>query len=129
MRILLVENSPTVRNIQRNALKKLGYEDVVEAADGVQALLRLGQQRVDLLLVDWNLPAISGLALVRKIRATDRRIPIIMVTTEADKPRVMEAVRAGANNYVIKPFTTEALGEKIARTLARRAKAKSPAAR
>lgn len=119
MKILLVDDSRTIRNIQKNTLKTLGYEDVFEAADGLEALAALNQQKADLMLVDWNMPNMDGITLVRKVRESDSRTPIIMVTTEAEKSRVLEAVKAGVNNYVVKPFTAETLAEKINQTMAK----------
>ncbi len=119
MKILLVDASPTIRNIQKNVLKQLDYSDVDEAEDGVQALERFNEQVPDLMLVDWNMPNMDGITLVRKIREINKTVPIIMCTTEAEKSRVLEAIKAGVNNYAVKPFTTESLGEKIAQTLAK----------
>ncbi len=119
MRILLVDDSRTIRNIQKNVLAQIGYNDVVEAADGVEALALIAQQRPDLALVDWNMPNMDGITLVRKIRETDKALPLVMVTTEAEKSRVLEAIKAGVNNYVVKPFTAETLSEKITQTLSK----------
>ncbi|RME37479.1 MAG: response regulator [Planctomycetota bacterium] len=123
MKILLVDDSRTIRNIQKNVLKQLGHEDVLEAEDGVKALEILAAQRPDLMLVDWNMPNMDGITLVRKVRETDKTLPIIMCTTEAEKSRVLEAIKAGVNNYVVKPFTVESLGEKISQTMAKLARA------
>lgn len=119
MKILLVDDSRTIRNIQKNVLKQLGHSDVAEAEDGVQALVQLQKQTPDLMLVDWNMPNMDGITLIRKVRETNKSLPIIMCTTEAEKSRVLEAVKAGVNNYVVKPFTVESLGEKINQTMAR----------
>lgn len=119
MKILLVDDSRTIRNIQKNVLAQLGFKDVVEAADGVEALKMIGESKPDMALVDWNMPNMDGITLVRKIRETDKQMPLIMVTTEAEKRRVIEAIQAGVNNYVVKPFTAETLGEKINATLAK----------
>ncbi len=119
MKILLVDDSRTIRNIQKNVLAQLGYTDVMEASDGVEALKQIAEVRPDLTLVDWNMPNMDGISLVRKIRETDKAMPLIMVTTEAEKRRVIEAIQAGVNNYVVKPFTAETLGEKINATLAK----------
>lgn len=117
MKILLVDDSRTIRNIQKNTLKTLGHEDIVEAADGLEALARLGSGKVDLMLIDWNMPNMDGITLVKKVRETDKQTPMIMVTTEAEKSKVVEAVKAGVNNYVVKPFTAETLAEKINQTM------------
>ncbi|MFQ5489212.1 MAG: response regulator [Phycisphaerae bacterium] len=119
MNILLVDDSRTIRNIQKNTLAAMGYKDVDEAADGVEALAKLAQKRPDLVLVDWNMPNMDGITLIRKVRETDKSLPLIMVTTEAEKSRVMEALKAGVNNYVVKPFTAETLSEKITQTMAK----------
>lgn len=119
MKILLVDDSRTIRNIQKNVLTQLGYTDVMEASDGIEALKQIGETKPDLALIDWNMPNMDGITLVRKIRETDKATPLIMVTTEAEKRRVIEAIQAGVNNYVVKPFTAETLGEKINATLAK----------
>jgi two-component system chemotaxis response regulator CheY len=119
MKILLVDDSRTIRNIQKNVLTQLGHTEIMEAADGVEALATIGQSRPDLVLIDWNMPNMDGITLVRKIRETDKDLPLIMCTTEAEKTRVLEAIKSGVNNYVVKPFTAETLAEKINTTLAK----------
>ena len=119
MKILLVDDSRTIRNIQKNVLAQLGQMDIAEAADGVEALKALASDRPDLVLIDWNMPNMDGLTLVQKIREKDKGLALIMVTTEAEKSRVLEAIKAGVNNYVVKPFTAEALSAKIEQTLAK----------
>ena len=119
MKILLVDDSRTIRNIQKNVLAQLGYTDVAEAGNGVEALARISEGRPDLVLIDWNMPTMDGITLVRKIRETDKVLPLVMCTTEAEKTRVVEAIRAGVNNYVVKPFTAETLAEKISATVAK----------
>lgn len=126
MNILLVDDSRTIRNIQKNVLKELGYENVWEAEDGVQALARLKEEIPDLMLVDWNMPNMDGITLIREVRKTNKSLPIIMCTTESEKSRVLEAVKAGVNNYIVKPFTVELLGEKINATLAKAAAGSTP---
>ncbi len=117
MKVMLVDDSRTIRNIQRNVLGQLGYTDIVEAGDGVEALAKMAEGMPELMLIDWNMPNMDGITLVRKIRETNKTLPLIMVTTEAEKTRVIEAIKAGVNNYCIKPFTVESLGEKINQTL------------
>ena len=119
MKILLVDDSRTIRNIQKNTLKTLGHTDVAEAADGLEELTCIAKDRPDLMLVDWNMPNMDGITLIRKVRETDKELPIIMVTTEAEKSRVIQAVKAGVNNYCVKPFTAETLSEKISQTMAK----------
>jgi len=125
MKILLVDDSRTIRNIQKNTLKMLGHTDISEAADGLEALTCLSNERPDLMLVDWNMPNMDGITLIKKVRETDQALPIIMVTTEAEKTRVIEAVKAGVNNYVVKPFTADTLSEKINQTMSKVAAAAS----
>ncbi|MFQ5423932.1 MAG: response regulator [Phycisphaerae bacterium] len=119
MKIMLVDDSRTIRNIQKNTLKTLGHEDIIEASDGVEALKLKSETPPDLMLVDWNMPNMDGITLIRKIREVDKKTPIIMCTTEAEKSRVLEAVKAGVNNYVVKPFTAQTLAEKIGQTMAK----------
>ncbi|MCA9251884.1 MAG: response regulator [Phycisphaerales bacterium] len=119
MKVMLVDDSRTIRNIQKNVLSQLGHTDILEAGDGVEALKILEKETPDLMLVDWNMPNMDGITLVRKVRETNKRTPIIMCTTEAQKDRVIEAIKAGVNNYVVKPFNVESLSEKIDQTMAR----------
>lgn len=119
MKVLLVDDSRTIRNIQKNVLAQIGHTDVVEAGDGIEALQKLGENAIDLMLVDWNMPKMDGITLVREVRKTNKQVPIIMCTTEAQKDRVIEAVKAGVNNYMVKPFDVESLTERINQTLAK----------
>jgi two-component system chemotaxis response regulator CheY len=120
---MLVDDSRTIRNIQKRTLQQLGHTDVLEAEDGVQALAQFKQTPPDLMLIDWNMPNMDGLTLVQKIRELNKTIPLIMCTTEAEKSRVLEALKAGVNNYIVKPFTADSLGEKIEQTMAKAAAA------
>jgi len=119
MKILLVDDSRTMRNIQKKVLGALGAADFAEAGDGVEALSLMANAKFDLALVDWNMPNMDGHTLVQKIRETDKTTPLIMVTTEAEKQRVMDAIKAGVNNYVIKPFTPESLLDRVNQTMTR----------
>ncbi len=119
MKVLLVDDSPTFRNIQKKTFAQLGHCDFTEAADGVEALERISERRPDLVLIDWNMPNMDGITLVRKIRETDKTLPLIMCTTEAEKGKVREATEAGVNNYLVKPFNTETLKEKVEATMAK----------
>lgn len=118
MKILLVDDSATMRKIQRNVLAQMGHEDVVEAENGEDAIhqMKANDFMIDLILCDWNMPVMNGIEFVRKIRAVEnlQKIPIIMVTTEAEREKVLEAVKAGAKGYVVKPFTPDILKAKIA---------------
>lgn len=119
MRIMLIDDSKTMRNIQKSVLKQLGYTEVEEACDGQDALSKVAAFNPDLCLVDWNMPVMDGLTFVKTFRAKDKTTPLIMVTTEAEKSRVIEAIKAGVNNYVVKPFTPDLLSERITETLAK----------
>lgn len=119
MKIMLVDDSRTIRNIEKNVLSQLGLTDTVEAGDGMEALSKVADGMPDLFLIDWNMPNMDGLTLVKHIREKDKQVPIIMVTTEAEKARVIEAIKAGVNNYLVKPFTADVLGDKIKQTLAK----------
>lgn len=121
MKILLVDDSKTMRNIQKGILSQLGYTEVQEACDGLDALSKVGAFEPDLLLVDWNMPNMDGLTFVKQFRAKGSKAPIIMVTTEAEKARVVEAIKAGVNNYVVKPFTPDSLSARIKETIERAA--------
>ncbi len=120
MKILLVDDSKTMRNIQKRTLAMLPEAEFVEAADGVEGLAAMtsaGPNAFHLVLVDWNMPNMDGITFVREIRKTDKTTPMIMCTTEAEKTRVIDALKVGVNNYVIKPFTPEGLTEKVQQTL------------
>ncbi|MDB5104606.1 MAG: hypothetical protein JWP91_2295 [Fibrobacteres bacterium] len=116
MKILLVDDSSTMRRIERNTLEKLGHTDVIEAEDGADALRKLAAGKVDLILMDWNMPNMTGIEALKKIKADAnlKSIPVIMVTSESEKTRIIEALQSGAANYVVKPFQPETLKEKIA---------------
>lgn len=119
MKVLLVEDSGTMRNIQRGILTQMGYEDIEEASNGLDALSRLANIEPDLILVDWNMPEMDGLTFVKRVRAAGNNVPIIMVTTESQRDRVVEAISAGVNNYVVKPFTPDILNQRVRETLER----------
>lgn len=115
MKILTVDDFSTMRRIIRNMLRQLGYTNIVEAEDGVMALSMLQREKVDFVISDWNMPNMSGLELLKAMRADDslKSIPVLMVTAEALRDNIVEAVKAGVSNYVVKPFTAETLKEKI----------------
>jgi len=117
MKILLVDDSRTMRNIQKSVLGQLGHTEIEEACDGQDALSKVWAYEPDLLLVDWNMPNMNGLEFVKAYRQKDKTTPIIMVTTETEKSRVIEAIKAGVNNYVVKPFTPDLLSQRIAETM------------
>ena len=115
MKILTVDDFSTMRRIIRNMLRQLGYTNIVEAEDGAEALSLLQREKMDFVISDWNMPNMSGLELLKAIRADEhlKPLPVLLVTAEALKENVVEAVKAGVNNYVVKPFTAETLKEKI----------------
>jgi two-component system chemotaxis response regulator CheY len=121
MKILLVDDSKTMRNIQKKVLSAMGNVEFAEAGDGVEALscLAASPDGFSFILIDWNMPNMDGHTLVCKIREKDKSTPLIMCTTEAEKQRVIDAIKAGVNNYVIKPFTPDTLMEKVKQTLDR----------
>ena len=112
-KVLVVDDSGTMRKIITRALNAVGYTDVVEAGDGVEGLAVFQREAVDLVMTDWNMPNKNGLELCRDIRAINAEVPIFMVTTEAEKSRVLEAISAGVTDYLVKPFTAESLREKL----------------
>ena len=120
MKFMVVDDSPTMRRILVNSLKKLGYDDIVEASDGRDALAKLYIEPVDFIITDWNMPNMSGLELTKKVRATEQfqDLPILIVTTRGMKQDVLEAMHARANSYIVKPFTPQTLKEKIEQILA-----------
>ncbi|MGD9688777.1 MAG: response regulator [Phycisphaerales bacterium] len=120
MKILLVDDSKTMRSIEKSVLAQLGHSDIDEACDGQDALSKIAVCAPDLVLVDWNMPNMDGLTFVKTYRQTNKTTPIIMVTTESEKARVIEAIKAGVNNYVIKPFTPDLLSQRITETLAKK---------
>ena len=108
MRFLTVDDSKTMRNIIKKTLGLFDGAEIFEAADGAEGLVAFQQNDpIDLVLLDWNMPNMDGLTMLTKLRETNKTVPVIMVTTEAEKPRIVAAIKAGANNYVIKPFTGE----------------------
>jgi len=113
---MVVDDSSTMRRIIKNTLARLGYKDVAEGEHGLEAWAQLDKEAdFDMLITDWNMPEMNGLELVKKVRADERftDMPIIMVTTEGGKAEVITALKAGVNNYIVKPFTPQVLKEKL----------------
>lgn len=121
MKIMLIDDSRTMRNIQRSVLSQLGYTTIEEACDGQDAMSKVAAYAPDLILCDWNMPNMDGLTFVKTFRQQNKATPVIMVTTESEKARVIEAIKAGVNNYVIKPFTPDLLSQRINETMAKKA--------
>ncbi len=115
IKILSVDDFSTMRRIIKNILRQLGYNNVIEAEDGLSALHKLRQEKIDFIITDWNMPNMNGLELLKTIRADEKlkHIPVLMVTAEALKDNVLQAVQAGVNSYIIKPFSPETLKEKM----------------
>ncbi|MCH8824046.1 MAG: response regulator [Planctomycetes bacterium] len=119
LRVMVIDDSKTMRNIEKSILNQLGYTEIEEACNGQDALTKVAAFNPDLLLLDWNMPNMDGLTFVKTYREQGNKTPIIMVTTENEKTRIVEAIKAGVQNYVVKPFTPDVLGERIADTMAK----------
>jgi len=119
IKILVVDDFATMRKVIRNILKQIGFENIVEAEDGVAALRILRSQHIDFIIADWNMPNMTGLELLKEVRADAAlsKTPFLMVTAEALQENVIAAVKAGVSNYIVKPFTPETLNEKISKIL------------
>jgi len=117
MKVLVVDDFTTIRRVLRNVLKDLGFTNISEADDGKSALKELKKEKFDLILCDLNMPEMSGLELLIKIRADDemKDVPFVMVTAEAQKENIIEAVKAGVSSYIVKPFTAETVNEKLSK--------------
>ena len=115
MKVLVVDDFATMRRIVKNILVQLGYKNIVEADDGATAVELLKQEKVDMIISDWNMPKMTGLDLLKHVRADDamKDTPFIMVTAEAQQDNIILAVKAKVSQYIVKPFTAETLGEKI----------------
>jgi two-component system chemotaxis response regulator CheY len=115
IRILVVDDFSTMRRIIKNLLRDLGFTNVEEADDGKTALPILKQGRIEFLITDWNMPGMTGIDLLKEVRADPElsHIPVLMVTAEAKREQIIAAAQAGVNGYVIKPFTAVVLKEKI----------------
>lgn len=119
-RFLVVDDFSTMRRIVRNLLKELGFSNVQEAEDGVEALAKLRADQFDFVVSDWNMPNMTGIELLRAVRADAalKHLPVLMVTAEAKKENIIEAAQAGASGYVVKPFTAATLDEKLKKIFA-----------
>lgn len=120
LKILTVDDFFSMRRIVKNLLKDLGYDEVLEADDGSTAWKTIEEQRVDFIISDWNMPKMTGLDLLKKVRSDARTkgIPFLMVTAESEKGNVIEAVQAGVTNYIVKPFTPEVFKQKVEQIIA-----------
>jgi two-component system chemotaxis response regulator CheY len=119
LKILAVDDSPTMRRIIINTLKRAGFSDVVEATDGKDALAKMKVEDINFIITDWNMPEMDGLSFVTNLRSNNEysKMPILMVTTRSVKDDIIEAMKAGVNSYIVKPFTPDTLKEKILQIL------------
>jgi two-component system chemotaxis response regulator CheY len=119
MRFLVVDDFSTMRRIVRNILKQLGHSEVEEAENGREALQKLQREPFDFIISDWNMPTMDGLELLRAVRADPRlkTVPFLMVTAESKQENVVEAIKSGVSNYIVKPFTADVLKGKIDKIL------------
>lgn len=113
MNVLIVDDSAVMRKVIRRELEKMNITEIVEAGDGIAGLEAASAQTFSLILMDWNMPGMLGIDVVRKIRESGLKTPIMMVTTEGEKTNVVMAIQAGANNYLVKPFTPEDFAQKV----------------
>jgi two-component system chemotaxis response regulator CheY len=121
MRILTVEDSATMRRIIRNTLKRVGYDDVVEAENGQMALSKLATESIDFVITDWSMPEMNGLDFILEVRRNEstKHLPVLMITTVAEREDILTALKAGVNNYIVKPFDADTLKTKIDQVLAK----------
>lgn len=119
IKVLVVDDFATMRRIVKGVLKGLGFNQIIEAEDGTSALQELKKESVGLIVSDWNMPKMTGLDLLKAVRADEKLkgIPFIMVTAEGQKDNVIDAVKAGVSNYIVKPFTPETFSEKLEKVL------------
>jgi two-component system chemotaxis response regulator CheY len=115
MEILVVDDASAMRRIVRGLLKELGFKHIREAENGQVALQELKKKKADFVVSDWNMPVMTGIDLLRAIRADEslKSIPVLMVTAEAKQDNIIAAVQAGVNNYIVKPFNAQTLQEKL----------------
>jgi two-component system chemotaxis response regulator CheY len=120
MRVLIVDDFATMRRILKNILKQIGLKNISEAENGKAALKELRTEKFDLVLCDWNMPEMPGIELLNQVRSDDqlKAIPFVMVTAEAKRENILEAVKAGVSSYIVKPFTAETINEKLKKIFA-----------
>ena len=115
IKFLAVDDSPTMRRIVVNTLKRIGYDDVVEAANGKEALAKLYSEKIDMVITDWNMPEMNGLEFIKAVKSDEnfKNLPILMITTRGVRDDIVEAMRAGISSYIVKPFSPQTLKSKI----------------
>jgi two-component system chemotaxis response regulator CheY len=111
--IMIVDDSTTMRKITKHHLSQLGFSKIIEAANGTEGLKKLDEEKIDLILCDWNMPEMNGLQFLHTLREKNKEIPVIMLTTVSTQEEVLAALKAGATSYITKPFTRDDLKEKI----------------
>lgn len=121
MKILIVDDFSTMRRIIKNVLHEIGYDNTDEADDGKTALPMLQNGNYDFLITDWNMPGMTGIDLLKAVRASEKtaKLPVLLVTAEAERDRIVKAAEAGVSGYIVKPFTPETLKEKISKIFER----------
>ncbi len=128
MKILVVDDFPVMRRIVKTLMKQNGFTNFIEAEDGQLALETLKHTPdIEFIISDWNMPNMTGIELLKAVRADEnlKKLPFLMVTAEAEKDNIIEAVKSGVSNYIVKPFTAQTLGEKISKILANHTPKKS----
>jgi two-component system chemotaxis response regulator CheY len=119
MQVLIVDDSQIMRKIITGVLKKLNVNDILEAVNGQEAVSAAAEHKdIGLIMMDWNMPVMTGIDAVRNIRKTGNKVPIIMCTTEGEKEKVLEALKTGANDYLVKPFNPKDIQAKLEKFLA-----------
>lgn len=120
MKVLVVDDFATMRRIIKGVLRQIGFKNFREAEDGKEALQLMKSEKFDLVLCDWNMPEMPGIELLKLVRADDelKDTPFVMVTAEAQKENILEAVKSGVSNYIVKPFTANAVEEKLKKVFA-----------
>ncbi len=120
MKVLVVDDSPTMRRMVKNVLAKLGYSDVLEAEDGMQALKMLEEHSVEFLIIDWNMPGVSGIEIIHWLRRQEayRSLPVLMISIRNNREDIMQAAQAQVSGYLLKPFSPATLQQKIEQILA-----------
>lgn len=111
--IMIVDDSTTMRKIIKHHLSQLGFSKIIEVANGAQGLKRIDEEKIDLILCDWNMPEMNGLQFLYALREKSKEIPVIMLTTVSTQEEILAALKAGAASYITKPFTRDDLKEKI----------------
>jgi two-component system, chemotaxis family, chemotaxis protein CheY len=115
MEVLIVDDASAMRRIMRGLLKELGFKKMREAENGKSAMEKLKEKKADFVVSDWNMPVMTGIDLLKAIRADDelKATPVLMITAEMNQENIIEAVQAGVNNYIVKPFSAQTLEQKL----------------